>query len=116
MLKNSVPSPTPSITGKVASTIGAAPRRPAQPIVTRSATEKRAPIVATNAATGRATNMSTTARSAAFGAISTRRPGKTRSPSIRNIPSCASHARPSWKVVIVLSAGLGRPPMIRPAT
>ncbi|MEJ7716124.1 MAG: hypothetical protein WKF40_10725 [Thermoleophilaceae bacterium] len=31
MLKNTPPSSTPSITGKVASTIGTAPRRPAQP-------------------------------------------------------------------------------------
>ena len=31
MLKNMPPSSTPSITGKVASTIGTAPRSPAQP-------------------------------------------------------------------------------------
>ena len=62
MLKNEPAWSTPSITGKVASTIGTAPRSPAQPtsagLAQAEAARRR---VAISAASGRATNISTAA-------------------------------------------------------
>ena len=52
MLKNSLLCSTPSITGKVASTTGTAPRSPAQLSTTRSPVVKRSSAVATNVGQG----------------------------------------------------------------
>ena len=55
MLKNSWLCGTPSITGKIASTTGTAPRSPAHPSTARSGSVNPANAVATITATGRAT-------------------------------------------------------------
>ena len=40
--------------------------------------------------------------------------GKTSSPRVRNIATCASHPRPWWKLTTVRSAGMLAEPMIKP--
>ena len=57
-LKISSLSPTPATTGKVASQIGIAPRRPAQPSISRSRLLNGENALAMNAASGRATKIS----------------------------------------------------------
>ena len=105
MLKNSVLPGTPSITGNVASTIGTAPRIPAQPRIRRSPAVKCSNAVAANAASGRAIATATIARMVASNATLPRSLGNTSSPSVKNMASCATHDRPSWKPATVRLAG-----------
>ena len=60
--KSCSPLPTPATTGKVASQIGVAPRSPAQPSIARSRRSSGEKAVATKAAKGRATRISTAER------------------------------------------------------
>ena len=115
MLKNSVLCGTWAITGKVASTTGTAPRRPAQPSTRRSTAEKRSNAVATNTATGRATKSSTSASAVPSSATSGRSLGNTSRPSTTNRLIWASQPSPSWKTVTVRFAGIGAEPSISPA-
>jgi hypothetical protein len=115
MLKKVLDPSTSSITGKVASTTGTAPRRPAQPSTTRSAIEKRSNAVLTKVATGRATNTSTSASAVPLTATSPRSLGKTSRPSARNMEICAIQARPWWNTVTVRLAGMREDPSISPA-
>ena len=87
-----------SSTGKVARTTGTAPRRPAQPSTSRSADAKPLNAVATNTASGRATTAARRASTVPSTATSPRSAGNTSRPSVKNMPSCATQARPSWKV------------------
>jgi hypothetical protein len=112
--KNSSAPSTPAITGNVASTTGTAPRSPAHPSAIRSGTEKPRPMVPANAAIGRATNTSSSASRIPSSHTAPKSDGKTSSPRTRNMPSCATHARPSWKVVIVRRAGVDELPITRP--
>ena len=85
---------TPSMTGKVARTMGTAPRRPAPDSTARSAHVKRIGRVATATAIGRETKTSTSASTVPRRATSSRRLGKTSSPSATNIATWPTHARP----------------------
>ena len=116
MLKNVLDSSTWSSTGKVASTTGTAPRSPAQPSTTRSAVVKRSKAVLTKAATGRATNTSTSASAVPLIATSPSSLGNTSSPSARNIAICATQASPWWNTVTVRLAGMRAEPSTSPAT
>ena len=73
---SSSPPPTPATTGKVASQIGVAPRSPAQPSISRSRTLSGARAVATKAASGRATRISTAESASPFNATSPRLAGE----------------------------------------
>ena len=112
-LKISVVSPTPATTGKVASQIGIAPRRPAQPSISRSRLSNGDSALATKAASGRATKISTTATSSAAPAWSSSPLGKTSSPSNTNSEIWAIQERPWWKAIVVWRAGIGPVPRIR---
>ncbi len=115
MLKKSPLSVTSAITGNVASTTGTAPRRPAQPSTTRSATPKPIRGVETNTASGRATTVTTKASTVPSTTNSPSCAGFTSSPSARNITTWASQPMPSWKVMIVRLAGIRADPSARPA-
>ena len=114
MLKKSWSCWTSSITGNVASTTGTAPRRPAQPRNAFSRHSKPLPIVATSVATGRATKTTTSASSVPLPAISPSSDGNTSRPSVRNMPSCATQASPSWNAVTVRLAGRSADPSMSP--
>ena len=109
------PSGTLSITGKVASTTGTAPRSPAQPSTTRSCQLKSSRAVATAAESGRATNTRISVSTVPSSHTSPRALGKTSRPSARNIVICATHASPSWNTVTVCFAGMRPDPSTRPA-
>ena len=115
MLKNVSDCGTSSITGKIASTTGTAPRSPAQPRNAFSGMLKPLPSVLTSVASGRATNTTTSASSVPSHATSSRSAGKTSRPSVRNIVSCATHAMPSWNAVTVRLAGMLADPSASPA-
>ena len=76
---------------------------------------KRSGVSAMTVAIGRATNTRTSAIAVPSSATASSRPGKTSSPSIRNIPTCESHAIPSWNATIVRLAGNCASPIVRPA-
>ena len=103
------------MTGKIANTIGVAPRSPAQPSISRSRRSKSARSVNSTADSGRAIAAVTIAIAAPSGMMSSSSLGNTRSPSIRKRPSCATQARPSWKVTIVRRAGVDAVPSTSPA-
>ena len=103
------------MTGNVARTTGTAPRSPAHPSATRSLNEKPIPTVLAKVAIGRATNTRTSARMIPSSHTPPKSDGNTRRPRTRNMPSCATHASPSWNVVIVRRAGVAELPMTRPA-
>jgi hypothetical protein len=67
-------------------------------------------------ASGLATAAARSARIVPSSAKVRRSSGNTSSPSVRNIPSWAIHASPSWNVAIVRRAGVRAVPRIRPAT
>ena len=104
--KSSSPVPTPATTGKVASQIGVAPRRPAQPSIARSRRSNGAKSVATKAASGRATKISTAESARPSSATSASVLGKTSSPSRMKRPIWATQPTPSWKATIVRRAGI----------
>ena len=115
MLKNSSDWGTSAITGKIASTTGTAPRRPAQPSSPFSRASRPLPHVVASIATGRATKTTTSASSEPFHATWSRSAGNTSRPRVRNIASCATQARPSWNAVTVRLAGRLAEPIARPA-
>ena len=82
----------------MASTMGTAPRSPAQLTSTRSTSRNRIHPIDTSTASGRATRTSTTATPNAAAASASRRLGNTSRPSSRNNPICAVDANPSRKV------------------
>ena len=106
------PCAMPSVTGKVANTIGVAPRRPAQPSISRSGSVN--PYATISAASGRASSAVTMAIAVPSGMNSISSRGLTSRPSSRKSASCATHARPSWKVMIVRRAGEEALPITRP--
>ncbi len=112
MLKISPASVSPSITGKVASQIGIAPRSPAQPSITRSRSVKRSVRLATAAASGRATKISTAEISRPSPATSTSWLGKTSRPSRKKSEICETQPRPWWKATIVRLPGTWPVPRI----
>ncbi len=114
MLKNRSLSGTPARTGNVAKTTGVAPRSPAHPRTSRSRTSNPWKTVATRTDSGRATTTATTASAVPSSAMSPSSLGRTSNPSVKNIASCATHARPSWKVTIVRLAGRSVEPMASP--
>jgi hypothetical protein len=71
--------------------------------------------VQTIVATGRATNIRTTASTVPSRATSPNDDGKTSRPSTRNIASWATQARPSWNVAMVWRAGIADEPSVSPA-
>ena len=91
----------------MASTIGTAPRSPAQERNARSRQPKPWKSVETKTATGRATNVSTAVSAIAAPATGPRRLGKTSSPSTTNSVTCATNASPSWKVTIERRSAMG---------
>ena len=101
------------MTGKMANTIGVAPRRPAQPSISRSGTLN--PQATTSVASGRATTAVKMANAPPVRTTSPSRDGNTSSPSNRNSPSWATQATPSWKVTIVRRAGVETVPITSPA-
>ncbi len=105
MLKYSSERGTPSRIGNVASTTGTAPRRPAQPMSACSRRLNRAPTSEITVASGRLTKTTSSASSVPFQATSGSSDGKTSRPSVRNMPSCATQASPSWNAVTVRLAG-----------
>ena len=115
VLKISSASPTPATTGKVASQIGIAPRRPAQPSISRSRLSNGAKALATKAASGRATKISTAESSRPSPATSTRPLGKTSRPSRTKSEIWATQERPWWKAIVVWRAGTGPVPRISAA-
>ena len=115
MLKNSLLCSMFSITGKVASTTGTAPRRPAQPTTTRSPAVKRSNAVASAAVRGRAMKTSKSASAVPSSQTSSSLLGNTSSPRARNIAIWATQPRPWWKTVTVCLAGMRAEPSIRPA-
>ena len=114
MLKNSTLPAMPAVIGNVASTTGTAPRRPAQPRTTRSATPKPIPSVDANTPSGRATTTTMTASTVPLSITSGRSDGNTSSPSARNMTTCASQPMPEWKVTMVRLAGICALPSARP--
>ena len=114
-LKISSSSPTPAITGKVASQIGIAPRRPAQPSITRSRLLKGAKALETKAASGRATNISAADSSSPSPATSPSPLGKTSRPSRAKSEIWAIHERPWWKAIVVGRAGTAPVPRMSAA-
>ena len=113
-LKNVSASAMSADTANVANTIGTAPRRPAQPSTSFSPVVNPWRTVTSSAASGRAKTAVTSAIAVPSSAMSPRSPAFTSSPSSRNSPSCATHARPSWKVMIVRRAGDEALPRTRP--
>jgi hypothetical protein len=104
-----------SITGKVASTTGTAPRSPAQPMIRRSRAVNFANVVASAEPSGRATTATTSASTVPSTATSPSSDGNTSRPSVKNIVSWAIQARPSWNAVMVRLAGIAVEPSQRPA-
>jgi hypothetical protein len=102
---SSSPVPTPATTGKVASQIGVAPRRPAQPSIARSRRPSGESSVAAKAASGRATRIRAAERARPSSATSLSVLGKTSSPSRMKRPICATQPTPSWKATIVRRPG-----------
>jgi hypothetical protein len=82
---------------KVASTIGTAPRSPAQPSRRRSRALKSLSAVDTQTATGRTTKTRSSASARPEPATSVSWRGNTRRPSTMNSVTCARNAMPSWK-------------------
>ena len=115
-LKISAVSPTPATTGKVASQIGIAPRRPAQPSISRSRLSNGDRALATKAASGRATKISTAESEQRFAGDDRLSPlGNTSRPSSTKSEICATHESPWWKAIVVWRAGIGPLPRISAA-
>ena len=105
-LKIRFASATPATTGKVASQIGIAPRRPAQLSIVRSRRLSRAGRVTKIVASGRATRISSAERSRPWPATPQSWLGKTSSPSMKKSPIWTSQLSPWWKATTVLRAGI----------
>ena len=86
---------TPSTIGYVASTMGTAPRNPAQDRKACSRSGTRKPVSDTMTDTGRATSSSTRPATIAGTRSSTNWDGVTNRPSSTNNPIWASHPEPS---------------------
>lgn len=99
-LKITGASGTPASSGKVASTIGTAPRSPAQDTISLSARVSGVQASAISTLTGRATNARNSATASPLPATGGSCEGKTSRPSVRNITICISQAVPSWKRTI----------------
>ena len=93
------PPGTPSVIGKVASTMGTAPRRPAQVMMASSARGRRKGRRHTRTATGRATRISAAATTMPWTATSASSEGKISSPRTRNRPTSATVARLRWNAI-----------------
>ena len=111
-----MPSWIPSITGKVASTIGTAPRSPAHPTSADSRRRNPKPLIEITAARGRATKISTAAMRKPSPAIPPNSPGFTSRPSVRNSAIWLTQARPSWKSRTVRRLGIDALPSISAVT
>ena len=83
-----------------------APRSPAQPSSSAWRSGMRPTRVATSAASGRATNMSTPAISSASPTMSPNSLGKTSSPRVKKTAIWLTQASPSWKSSTVRRAGI----------
>jgi glutamine---fructose-6-phosphate transaminase (isomerizing) len=83
---------TPASSGNSASTMGTAPRRPTQEMNQVSRAVKRNGHRHSHTASGRATNISTSATPRPAAASRPAVDGVTSSPSSRNMPACASQA------------------------
>ena len=108
MLKNRSALGIPSITGKVASTTGNAPRRPAQ--LTRATREPGSARSAWPATRPRGAPRTSARRSgsARRTATSPNSLGKTSRPRVRNSAIWLTQARPSWKSSTVRLPGIAR--------
>ena len=115
MLKISRLPGTSAITGKVASTTGTAPRSPAQPSTIRSRLPSFANTVAGKTASGRATAAAISASTVPWSQMLSSWCGNTSRPSVRNMPTWATHASPWWNAVIVCWAGIAAEPSASPA-
>ena len=117
MSKSCSESSTPSASGMVASTIGTAPRSPAQEMNASSRSGIGWTIALTSTESGRATRVSTRPATTAYPMVSRSiRPGESSSPSITNSPIWASQARPSAKDRVAARCGSSALPSTSAAT
>ena len=104
-LKISCPSPTPATTGKVASQIGIAPRRPAQPSISRSRVVERRQR-AGDERRQRAGDEDQRRREQQPLAGDVAEPaGEDQQPEQGEERDLATHARPWWKAIVVWRGG-----------